>query len=289
MKSPVTLRTGLLGGALIIAIASAGAWYATRKPVPIASTALPGVQILPAMKMPGLDRERILRVYTPPGYANSDKRYPVLYMHDGQNLFDAATSYAGEWGVDETLDRLAREHHLEVIVVGIDNGAEKRMLELTAWENPEHAKGEGRQYMEFVVAVVKPYIDAHYRTQPDRAHTAIMGSSLGGLISHYAIYEYPKVFGKAGLFSPSYWYAPAVDEFTTSHSVPPGTRLYFYAGGKEDEHMVGNMQHTVDLVRKAGVPAEAISVHVVETAAHNETAWRAEFPLAVEWLFREAE
>lgn len=249
-----------------------------------ASTAQPNVHVLAPLAMPQLGRERTLRVYLPPGYEHSRKRYPVLYMHDGQNLFDAATAFFGEWGVDEALNELAKTKGLELIVVGIDNGGDKRNTELNAWDNPDHKPGEGRQYMQFIVDTVKPYIDVHYRTRPDREHTAIMGSSLGGLISHYAICEYPNVFGKAGLFSPSYWYAPAVAEYTAAHT-PAHAKIYFYAGGKEDEQMVGNMQSIVAQMRQRGLAERDTSVHVEAQAQHNEAAWRAEFPRAVEWLF----
>lgn len=254
-------------------------------PAPRPGTASSNVHVLAPMTIPGLDRQRTIRLYLPPDYANSKERYAVLYMHDGQNLFDAATSFLGEWEVDEALNDLAKVRHLQVIVVGIDNGAEHRMQELNAWDNDKYGKAEGQAYMDFIVKVVKPYIDAHYRTKPDRAHTAIMGSSLGGLISHYAIYAYPNVFGKAGIFSPAYWYAPEVFDYTSSHALPKDTRLYFYAGGKEDENMVGNMERAVALVRKQGLAATNIAVHVDPAAQHNETAWRAEFPHAVEWLF----
>jgi glycosidase/predicted alpha/beta superfamily hydrolase len=248
-----------------------------------ASTAQANVHVLAPMAMPQLGRERTIRVYLPPGYEHSRKRYPVLYMHDGQNLFDVATSFLGEWGVDEALNELAKSKGLELIVVGIDNGSDKRITELTPWENPNHRQGEGREYMQFVVDTLKPYIDAHYRTKPDRDNTAIMGSSLGGLISHYAIYEYPQAFGKAGILSPAYWYAPGVAAYTAERTLPAHTRVYFYAGGKEDGEMVGNMQRVIALVR--GPSASDLRVHVEPEAHHNETAWRAEFPRAVEWLF----
>jgi predicted alpha/beta superfamily hydrolase len=249
------------------------------------STAQANVHVLPAMTIPGLDRQRTIRVYLPPGYETSKARYPVLYMHDGQNLFDDATSYIGEWGVDETLNELSKTKHLDLIVVGIDNGLDLRVRELNPWDNPKHGKGEGKQYVDFIVTVVKPYIDKTYRTKSDRAHTGIMGSSLGGLISHYAIYEHPDVFSKAGIFSPAYWYAPPVFDYTSAHMLPKDARLYFYAGGKEDESMVPNMQRIVGMLRKRGFPDENLRVDVNPDAQHNETAWRAEFPKAVMWLF----
>jgi predicted alpha/beta superfamily hydrolase len=256
-----------------------------RKAAERAHTAQPNVHVLAPLHMPTLDRERTLRIYLPPSYENGERRYPVLYMHDGQNLFDDATSYVGEWGVDETLNELARTKKLELIVVGIDHGELKRMTELNAWESEKYGKGEGREYMSFVVDVVKPYIDAHYRTLPDREHTALMGSSLGGLISHFAMYEYPRVFSKIGIFSPAYWIAPPVQEFTRTHALPEHTRVYFYAGGKEGDTMLPDMQAMVEVLRGQGVPAQDLRVAVDATAQHNEKAWRAEFPRAIEWLF----
>jgi len=171
----------------------------------VVSTAQPEVSLLKdQLEIPGLNRKRQIRIYVPPGYATSGKRYPVLYMHDGQNLFDVATAYKLEWNVDETLNALAKSDNLEIIVVGIDNGQDKRMTELNAWDNTQFGKQEGKQYIEFIVNVLKPLIDQRFRTKSDRSNTAIMGSSMGGLITHYAINQYPDVFGKAGIFSPSY-------------------------------------------------------------------------------------
>jgi predicted alpha/beta superfamily hydrolase len=251
-----------------------------------AHTASPNVQVLPEpLTIPGLDRQRTIRIYLPPGYALAKQRYPVLYMHDGQNLFDDATSFIGEWGVDETLDTLARTRGLKLIVVGVDNGAENRIHELTAWDSVKYGKGEGRQYMAFIVDVVKPYIDAHFRTKADRANTAIMGSSLGGLISHYAIYEYPQVFSKAGILSPAYWFAPAVFDFTAAHSLSTDARIYFYAGGKEDENMLADLNRMTSLVQSRGTSLKNFSIRIDPSAQHNEVAWRKEFPQAVSWLF----
>src|ERR1700750_628974 len=119
---------------------------------PRASTAAPGVHVLAPLAMPGLGRDRTLRLYLPPSYASApDRRYPVIYMHDGQNLFDDATSYAGEWNVDETLDAFARTRGFEAIVVGIDNGGEERLHELSPWTNPKYGPAQGQLYMAFVV------------------------------------------------------------------------------------------------------------------------------------------
>lgn len=267
----------------LLALGAAGSALAqAAKP----STAQPNVHVLPTpFVIPGLDRERTVRLYLPPGYEGSRRRYPVLYMHDGQNLFDDATAYAGEWGVDETLNALAQEGGPELIVVGIDNGGVERMRELNPWDNPAWGKGEGEAYLAFLVEVLKPWVDRHYRTRPDPRHTAIMGSSMGGLISGYAISRYPEVFGGAGIFSPAYWVAPQVFDYTASHPPRLTARLYFYAGGSENEVMLPDMKRMVELVRRAGLPPRNLAVAVDPVGRHNEAAWRAEFPRAVTWLF----
>lgn len=248
-------------------------------------TAQPNVQVLAPLRMPGLDRERTIRLYLPPGYARTRRRYPVLYMHDAQNLFDDATSFIGEWGVDEALNTLARTRHLELIVVGIDHGNDKRPQELNPWDTEKFGAGEGRQYLRFLVDVVKPCIDAHYRTLPGRTHTGIMGSSLGGLISHYAICACPQVFGKAGIFSPAYWIAPDMTAFVHRHRLSSDAQVYFYMGGKEGDEMTSGMQAMLGVVRADGIAPGNLRVSVNADAEHNERAWRAEFPAAIEWLF----
>ncbi len=254
---------------------------------PRAPSAGPGVHVLTQpLAMPGLGRERTLRLYLPPSYeGNPGKRYPVIYMHDAQNLFDDATSFAGEWGVDETLDELARTRGFEAIVVGIDNGQAERIHELSPWTNPKYGPAQGEQYMAFVVDVVKPWIDEHYRTLTGRDDTAIVGSSMGGLISQYALIRYPQVFGKAAILSPSYWFSSEVYAQTAAHPWPPGTRTYFYIGGKEDEESVPDVDRMIALLRTQPHAPGDITVHVDPQGEHNERAWRAEFPRAIAWLF----
>lgn len=250
------------------------------------STALSNITVLEKLfEIPGLDRSRTVRLYLPPGYEKGAETYPVLYMHDGQNLFDDATSYVGEWGVDENLNELSESSGLKFIVVGIDNGQENRNTELIAWENERLGKPEGKAYMDFVVGVVKPYIDQNYRTKPQREHTAIMGSSLGGLISHYAIYAYPEVFSKAGIFSPSYWVSEEVFTFTESKPVPKDSRLYLLVGKKEGPVMYEQMDKMYAFIKAQGHPEENISAKTNPGGAHNEKFWRSEFQEAVKWLF----
>jgi predicted alpha/beta superfamily hydrolase len=252
-----------------------------------ASTAGPGVHVLPTpFAMPGLGRERTVRLYLPPSYATQPgRRYLVIYMHDAQNLFDDATSFVGEWGVDETLDELARTRGFEAIVVGIDHGGEERTHELSPWANPKYGAAQGEQYMAFVVDTLKPWIDAHYRTRPGRESTAIVGSSMGALVSHYALLRYPQVFGKAAIFSPSYWFSDEVYAQTKAHPWPVGTRTWFYVGGHESDETVPDVERMLALLAAQPHAVGDIRLHVEPAAEHNERAWRAEFPRAVAWLF----
>lgn len=246
------------------------------------------VQVLPyQFVMPGLDRQRSIRLYLPPSYQTSEKRYPVIYMHDGQNLFDDMTAEAGEWGVDESLNQLAEKHGLEMIVVGIDNGGDFRMNELSPWENKRFGEAQGKQYMDFIVEVVKPFIDTNFRTREDRLHTAIMGSAMGGLMSHYAAHAYPEVFSKAGIFSPSYWYSQQVFSFTQRKKAPLDTRLYVMYGDKEGDGMIADTDKMQRQLKQQGHPRQNNLFKRVPKGEHNEQLWRTEFPEAVQWLFQQ--
>ncbi len=281
------MRTKLLS-CLALLVATLAACTTPPPAAPRAPTAGPGVHVLAQrLAMPGLGRERTIRLYLPPSYETSPaRRYPVIYMHDAQNLFDEATSsFGNEWGVDETMDEFARRRGFEAIVVGIDHGGDERLHELSPWTNPKYGQAQGEQYMAFVVDTVKPFIDAHYRTLPDRQDTAIAGSSMGGLITHYALLRYPQVFGKAAIFSPSYWYSSEVYVQTKAHPWPADARVFVYIGGSEGDESVPDVQRMLALVGSASPPPQAIALRIVPGARHDERAWRAEFPLAVAWLF----
>lgn len=255
---------------------------------PKTSTATENVQVLPyQFLIPELDRQRTVRLYLPPSYYHSEKRYPVIYMHDGQNLFDEITAYAGEWGVDESLNQLAEQQGFEVIVVGIDNGGDFRMNELSPWENKRFGEAQGKQYMDFIVEVVKPYIDTNFRSHADRLHTAIMGSSMGGLISHYAVHAYPEVFSKAGIFSPSYWYSQEVFSFTQFKKAQLDARLYVMYGDKEGNGMIADTDKMQRQLNQQGHPRQNTLFKRVPEGEHNEQLWRTEFAEAIQWLFQQ--
>jgi metallo-beta-lactamase class B len=259
------------------------------------STASPSVSVLSdSFPMPQLGRTRRVWLYLPPDYRTSRRRYPVLYVHDGQNVFDAATSFAGEWGVDETLDSLRARGDVGAIVVAVDNGGSHRLDEYDPWRSadPKLGGGEGDAYVEFLVRTLKPYVDRHYRTRPDRRHTAVLGSSMGGLISLYAALKHPEVFGAAGVFSCACWVArPSLYAYarravwSVAHPAP---RLYFVVGEHEtaDGQPARDQREVVDSLAAAGVPVErAVRALTREDGRHAEWFWRREFPAAYRWLF----
>jgi len=212
-------------------------------------TATPQVRVVnTAFAIPQLNRTRRIWIYLPKGYDINKKSYPVLYMHDGQNLFSEHSAAYGEWGVDEALDSLIARTRKEVIIVGIDHGDEKRMTEYNPYDTKD-AKGEGKQYVEFIVNTLKPFIDSKYKTLKDPQNTFVAGSSLGGLISMYAIAKYPNVFGGAGIFSPAFWIAPGIyEEVEKADWSKTRPKLFFYAGGHESDKMVPDMDRMFTLI-----------------------------------------
>ncbi len=249
---------------------------------PKASTASKNVHIIDtAFFIPQLKRARRVWIYLPENYASTKKRFPVLYMQDGQNVFDEATAYAGEWGVDEYFDSVY-EKGIQSIVVAIDNGGIKRMNEYNPHDIKKFGKGEGNAYADFIVKTLKPYIDNRYRTLQDKAHTSIAGSSLGGLISFYMLLKYPKVFGGAGIFSPSLWISPKIFTDITSKAKNVNSKIYFYVGKMEDERMVQDMLKAFELMSKYS--KSAMTAVIRDDGKHSESFWKREFPLFYEWM-----
>lgn len=237
-----------------------------------------------AFYMPQLQRSRRIWLYLPPEYSSSEKSYPVLYMHDGQNLFDATTAFGGEeWGVDETMDAMKNK----CIIVGIDNGGAKRVNEYNFYDTVEHGAGEGMAYTTFIVDTLKPYIDKTYRTLSGREHTFTAGSSLGGLISFYAAFYYPQVFGGGGIFSPAFWIVPHIAEemqakAEANRQFPQ--RFYFYAGAKEEPLITEKTKMMTGLLKP--FPQYTIKEVQDPQGSHSEATWRAAFPHFYNWLFK---
>lgn len=248
------------------------------------STAAKNVHVFAEdFEMPQLNRNRKISVYLPPNYESSKTRYPVLYMQDGQNIFDVNTSYSGEWEVDETLNKMFDETGFGLIVVAINHGGDKRLNEYSAWDNEKYGKGEGELYLDFLVNYLKPEIDKAFRTKPDNKNTGISGASLGGLFAHYAVVKNPDIFGKAAVFSPSFWYAEASFEFTKSY--PNDSKFYYVVGEKEGEEMIDGMNKMDELMKLNGFSKENIHKKIVPSGTHSESFWKTEFKQAITWLF----
>ncbi len=232
---------------------------------------------------PQLNTTRKIWLYLPKSYNNSTKKYPVIYMHDAQNLFDTKTSFAGEWNIDEKLDSI----NAQVIVVGIENGGEKRIDELTPYKHPKYNGGNANNYLDFIVTVLKPEIDKKYRTKTNAKNTAIFGSSLGGLTSYYALIKYPKIFGKAGIFSPAFWFnRNEIIELT--QKVPKlNSKIYFMCGDNEgDADVIADLNKIEELVNTNRCYCLHLNKKVIiKGGQHNEKLWRDNFVKAYLWLF----
>lgn len=243
---------------------------------------------------PQLGDCRDIFVYLPPGYAGGGGPYPVIYMQDGQNLFDQAIAYAGEWRVDETLESLAADG-VEAIVVGVANGGARRLEEYNAYA------GQGGAYLDFLVDTVKPLIDQRFHTRPERGATGILGSSMGGLIALHAFFSRPLVFGRAGALSHWMWIAGRIDPgqvcgFVAGSEYAPG-RLYLDIGDREcvdasltgqalaPERLVADTRRLRDALLAKGY-AEGRDFKYLEIAGggHGEGDWAARLAAVFRFL-----
>ena len=264
--------------------ASVSNWIDNGKAVPGRMTALPNVvRTHKKFHSDVLGNDRTLVVYVPPDYDQSKDKYPVLYLQDGQNLFDESTSYQGiEWKLDETAQQLITEKRIQpLIIVGIYN-AETRTAEFTPPSLKGKTAAQGDQYAKMVVNEVKPFIDSHYRTLADRDHTGIGGSSMGGLITMYIAKQNPQVFGKMVLMSP--WLQlngkPVLADWLGAGKWLKGTKLYVEMGTEPGDNYpttnpVGDAQPMVAALEKAGLSAgKDFDYREIEGGRHNESAWQ---------------
>lgn len=240
--------------------------------------------IVPTFASPQLGNSRALRIYLPASYdENQAKRYPVLYMHDGQNLFDAKTaSYGVEWGVDETINRLVATGVMdEVIVVGIDNTPD-RIPEYTPCCDPKYGGGQLDKYQAFIVETVKPFVDKTYRTLAGKDNTAIMGSSLGGIASVYIAQHHPELFAKAGSVSGSFWW----DKRALVSKLPARLPINYYLdAGTKDDGLEDTSAMRDALLRQGYKQDVDLFYYVAEGATHNEKSWAARVEKPLTWFF----
>ena len=240
-----------------------------------------------AYAIPQLGRKRRIAAILPHNYDKTDKKYPVLYLHDGQNLFDHKAPF-GTWAVDKSLAWLASLGLPEIIVIAIDHGNKNRLKEYAPFSNKQIGEAEGKLYLRFLLETLKPYVDKNFRVFTDGNNTGIGGSSMGGLISLYAGLHRPEVFTKWMIFSPSLWIAPKIFEMTNSISeLYYPTSLYLYAGGKESENHLPNVIKLANSLRRKDLTEQQfrMQVSINKEGTHSERYWGMEFPRAIYWLY----
>ncbi|MFC0189374.1 alpha/beta hydrolase [Fictibacillus aquaticus] len=250
------------------------------------------------VNMTPFNRLRTVRVYVPKSYeTDTDKRYPVLYMHDGQNLFkDEDASFGVSWGISDYLDIA----EIDLIVVGLDCSQEgyQRLDEYGPWVNKDVGKkligedkpfgGEGEEYIDYVTHELKPMIDAKYRTQPD--NTLLAGSSMGGLITTYAACKYPLIYKRAASVSSAYWFSQELlESYIQSNDLTAVERFYHDVGTKESSSDISsqdyiNSSKAIDELLQKKV--SDCRFEIVEGAEHNEAAWRERFPRILDYLMK---
>jgi predicted alpha/beta superfamily hydrolase len=241
---------------------------------------------LPDVESTELRNSRDLVVWLPPQYSRSRRRYPVIYMHDGQNLFDPRTSYAEPWRVDKALAR-ARRRSVEAIVVGIPNKGVDRINEYSPFVDPKAGGGKGDRYLDWIIGTVKPLIDARFRTRPERAHTGMAGSSMGALITLYAYFRDPAVFGFVGVLSPSLWFAGRSIFSTLERSPHVSGRIYLDIGAREGKVALDDARLMRDaLIRKGYTPGSELRWVEDPKGRHNEVDWGRRFGDASTFLLK---
>jgi predicted alpha/beta superfamily hydrolase len=242
------------------------------------------------------NRERTVRVFLPESYhEDTTKKYPVLYMHDGQNLYkDEDASYGMSWGISDFLE----ESGMEMIVIGIDCApGTQRLDEYAPWQSKELSEifaeekreigGEGKAYIDYFVHELKPMIDRTYRTKPDE--TSMAGSSMGGLISTYAACEYPSIFKRVAAVSSAYWVnQEEIEEHIKRSDLSTVERFYMDIGTAEstetddNQKNIDSNQNVYQLLKDK---VQQAKFEVVEGAVHNELAWRKRVPEIFTYLF----
>jgi predicted alpha/beta superfamily hydrolase len=239
-------------------------------------------RVLQRVRSPQRGTERDLDVYLPPSYSQARRRYPVVYMQDGQNLSDPDRAFAGTWQLEQAVRTLAARG-IEAIVVGIPNLGAARVNEYTPFVDAKIGGGDGDAYLAFMERTVKPLVDRRFRTRPEREATGVFGSSLGGLISLYAFFRAPETFGA---MSPSLWFAGrAMLSYIARDGNPPG-RLYVDAGTDEGAGTIRDARELVAILNEKGFDDDRLRFVADEGGRHEEAHWARRLVPALEFLLR---
>lgn len=235
---------------------------------------------------PQLRNHRTVDVYLPDSYGDGRRRYPAVYMQDGQNLSDPSIAFGGKtWSLHEGLAWLA-ERGVEPIVIGLHH-TPGRLAEYSPFPDAKHGGGDGDRYARFLIDTVKPRIDAAFRTRKDRDSTVVAGSSMGGLISLYAYFRRPSPFGRAAVLSPSIWFGGReILKFVEEARATRG-RLYLDVGTEEGAGTLNNARALNRLLRRKGYRKDTLAYLEAEGGRHTESDWAWRLPQALEFLLRE--
>jgi predicted alpha/beta superfamily hydrolase len=235
---------------------------------------------------PQLRNHRYIDVYLPDSYEDGRRRYPVVYMQDGQNLSDPAIAFAGQtWHLHEGVSWLG-ERGIEPIVVGIHN-TPGRLAEYSPVADARHGGGDGDRYARFLIDTLKPRIDTTYRTRRDREATVIAGSSMGGLIALYLYFRRPSPFGRAAVMSPSIWFGGRAVLDLVGRSRQTRGRIYIDVGTSEGAGTVKNARVLNRLLRRKGYRKDTLRYVEAEGHQHREADWAWRLPHALEFLLEE--
>ncbi|MFY8186665.1 MAG: alpha/beta hydrolase [Flavobacterium sp.] len=254
--------------------------------LPFKSSFLPEVHLISEeFEIPQLNKTRKVWALLPHDYKTSTEHYPVIYLQDAQNLFNEKAQY-GNWEIDKKLAVMAEYKIGKIIVIAIEHADKERILEYNVG-NTVLGMGQGKKYVRFLADTLKPFVDANFRTKPEREFTGIGGSSMGGLVSIFSGIMYPEVFGKLMIFSPSLWVVPKIKLSFLEMDEPQDTRIYLYAGGNESATMIDHVKMFKKRLQKKQKFAEKMKVRLSINleGKHNEVYWSDEFPKAIEWLF----
>lgn len=242
------------------------------------------------IKIPALsgEEQRLVYLYLPENWKTSGRRYPVMYMFDGHNVFfDTHATYGKSWGMGEYLD----ENHKQLIIVAVEcthNGNE-RLSEYSPVDfdmaDVGHIHGRGREYMDWLTNTLKPYIDANYPTLADREHTSIAGSSMGGLMSLFAVCEYNHVFQKAACISPSFWIAKdRVLDIVANSEVGSDSSIYIDYGSLELPNHSSSSEALFSVTRLLLTKRANVVLKIVPGGTHSESSWQKQIPAFMEYL-----